>query len=103
MGSRLLPREDADVADIVCAAQKEAGITVLTDHAAVGFDCVDGQRRLIVEHAGVKRTLDYDALIIAVGRKARLTGYGLEELGVKSEEHTSELPSLMRNSYAVFC
>src|SRR3546814_5852869 len=23
--------------------------------------------------------------------------------GVRSEEHTSELPSLMRNSYAVFC
>src|SRR3546814_10707947 len=24
-------------------------------------------------------------------------------LGYRSEEHTSELPSLMRNSYAVFC
>src|SRR3546814_1237041 len=29
-----------------------------------------------------------------VARKAR---------GLRSEEHTSELPSLMRNSYAVFC
>src|SRR3546814_2256980 len=26
-----------------------------------------------------------------------------EEEGVRSEEHTSELQSLMRNSYAVFC
>src|SRR3546814_10708985 len=26
-----------------------------------------------------------------------------EEMGKKSEEHTSELQSLMRNSYAVFC
>src|SRR3546814_8231760 len=25
------------------------------------------------------------------------------EIGVRSEEHTSELQSLMRNSYAVFC
>src|SRR3546814_6982050 len=32
------------------------------------------------------------------GRRAR----GLEE-GGRSEEHTSELQSLMRNSYAVFC
>src|SRR3546814_3669542 len=24
-------------------------------------------------------------------------------LNIRSEEHTSELPSLMRNSYAVFC
>src|SRR3546814_1244927 len=27
----------------------------------------------------------------------------LEEGGLRSEEHTSELQSLMRNSYAVFC
>src|SRR3546814_10674476 len=27
----------------------------------------------------------------------------LARIGVRSEEHTSELPSLMRNSYAVFC
>src|SRR3546814_9563406 len=27
----------------------------------------------------------------------------LEELGLRSEEHTSELQSLMRISYAVFC
>src|SRR3546814_4246231 len=28
---------------------------------------------------------------------------GTFELGFRSEEHTSELQSLMRNSYAVFC
>src|SRR3546814_4355305 len=28
---------------------------------------------------------------------------GLAKHGVRSEEHTSELQSLMRNSYAVFC
>lgn len=84
MGPRLLPREDTDVAEIVRAAQQEAGVTVLTDHTAAGFEQVGTQRRLIVEHAGVKRTLDYDALIIAVGRKARLKGYGLEELGIET-------------------
>src|SRR3546814_4463984 len=29
--------------------------------------------------------------------------YVLTALGLRSEEHTSELQSLMRNSYAVFC
>src|SRR3546814_3442360 len=32
-----------------------------------------------------------------------LLGEGDEVLGARSEEHTSELQSLMRNSYAVFC
>src|SRR3546814_10095145 len=29
--------------------------------------------------------------------------FGLVEEDIRSEEHTSELQSLMRNSYAVFC
>src|SRR3546814_3047144 len=29
--------------------------------------------------------------------------YGLTQIGIRSEEHTSELQSLMRISYAVFC
>src|SRR3546814_6684873 len=30
-------------------------------------------------------------------------GFFAVELGTRSEEHTSELQSLMRNSYAVYC
>src|SRR3546814_10323729 len=37
----------------------------------------------------------------AIGRHG--TGQSLEVAGKRSEEHTSELQSLMRNSYAVFC
>src|SRR3546814_3617665 len=35
--------------------------------------------------------------------KALCEAEGVECCGVRSEEHTSELQSLMRNSYAVFC
>src|SRR3546814_10886721 len=35
-----------------------------------------------------------------IGQKVGLVD---RTLGVRSEEHTSELQSLMRNSYAVFC
>src|SRR3546814_10153962 len=36
-------------------------------------------------------------------RAARPRPWGFEESGGRSEEHTSELQSLMRISYAVFC
>src|SRR3546814_17218654 len=35
--------------------------------------------------------------------KGALRAGDLDHLGIRSEEHTSELQSLMRNSYAVFC
>src|SRR3546814_5682079 len=39
-------------------------------------------------------------LIWLSGNPDRETGLGMD---IRSEEHTSELQSLMRNSYAVFC
>src|SRR3546814_1314366 len=56
-----------------------------------GEEVVILQRRRLVQHlvgvAGDRRALGY------------LRGHGV----VRSEEHTSELQSLMRISYAVFC
>src|SRR3546814_2166102 len=43
-----------------------------------------------------------DAYLESSGRVAKLTD-GLAAAGIRSEEHTSELQSLMRISYAVFC
>src|SRR3546814_8188620 len=36
-------------------------------------------------------------------RRAAIVAFSAEEVYARSEEHTSELQSLMRNSYAVFC
>src|SRR3546814_9637089 len=41
--------------------------------------------------------------VMEIRAKARRLKSQLGDLGLRSEEHTSELQSLMRNSYAVFC
>src|SRR3546814_6891900 len=38
-----------------------------------------------------------------LGKRGRDLGASRGMIGVRSEEHTSELQSLMRSSYAVFC
>src|SRR3546814_2839815 len=40
---------------------------------------------------------------IAAGFSRSYEWLFLSRVGIRSEEHTSELQSLMRNSYAVFC
>jgi pyruvate/2-oxoglutarate dehydrogenase complex dihydrolipoamide dehydrogenase (E3) component/uncharacterized membrane protein YdjX (TVP38/TMEM64 family) len=100
MGPRVLPREDDDVATIAHASLVGSGVEVLTGHAALR---VEGEQTLIVSHAGQERALPYDALIVAVGRKARLTGYGLEELGIETERTVvtdDYLATLYPNIYA---
>src|SRR3546814_10475478 len=49
--------------------------------------------------------LGYDGLSIAMSRQGTMLDVSKEQLflALRSEEHTSELQSLMRISYAVFC
>jgi pyruvate/2-oxoglutarate dehydrogenase complex dihydrolipoamide dehydrogenase (E3) component len=59
---------------------------------------------LVVAHEGVETRIEFDELLCAVGRVARLTGYGLEELGIpvgKTVEINDYLQTLYPNIYAV--
>jgi pyruvate/2-oxoglutarate dehydrogenase complex dihydrolipoamide dehydrogenase (E3) component/uncharacterized membrane protein YdjX (TVP38/TMEM64 family) len=80
MGPRLLPREDEDVSSLVLAAQEASGVTVLTGATARRVE----SGALVVSRGDVEQAIGFDALIVAVGRKARLSGYGLEELGIET-------------------
>jgi pyruvate/2-oxoglutarate dehydrogenase complex dihydrolipoamide dehydrogenase (E3) component/uncharacterized membrane protein YdjX (TVP38/TMEM64 family) len=78
MAETLLGREDADVAALAKAVLEADGVRVLTGHRAVRIE--DGA--VIAEQGGHEVRVPFDALIVAVGRRARLTGFGLEDIGV---------------------
>jgi pyruvate/2-oxoglutarate dehydrogenase complex dihydrolipoamide dehydrogenase (E3) component/uncharacterized membrane protein YdjX (TVP38/TMEM64 family) len=82
MAPRLLIREDADVSRLVAERFRREGIDVRLEHKAVRFENVDGTRRLIAEHDGKPVAIEFDRVLVAVGRVANTTGYGLEELGI---------------------
>ena len=78
MAAALLGREDGDVSALARAVLEEDGVTVLTGHTAERVE----PGVLIAEQGGAEVRLPFDALIVAVGRRARLTGFGLEDIGV---------------------
>ena len=82
MGDRILPNEDEDAASVARQALERSGVSVLTGHKAVR---IDGSDTLVSEAGGLEREIGYDALIVAVGRKARLSGYGLESIGIDTD------------------
>src|SRR3546814_10014527 len=86
------------------------------DAAAIGGEPIPGERRgggarrAIIDHIGPEPRLCGAALAGHEHRHRRVVGVELGGLqsfladaADRSEEHTSELPSLMRISYAVFC
>lgn len=89
MGPRILSREDPEVSELVTASLRADGVEVLTGHQALRVEQRDGQKFLIVKHEAGERDLPFDELLCAVGRAPRVTGYGLETLGVKLTPHNN--------------
>ena len=85
MAPRLLVREDEEVSTMARDALVDDGVQVLTAHKAVRCERVGAEKILVVEHLGIERRIPFDQLICAVGRVARLTGYGLETLGIPAQ------------------
>jgi pyruvate/2-oxoglutarate dehydrogenase complex dihydrolipoamide dehydrogenase (E3) component len=85
MAPRIMIREDEEVSELAKAALERDGIAVLTGHKALRCEREGEQKLLVVEQDGVERRIEFDALVCAVGRVARLTGYGLEDLGIPTE------------------
>ena len=85
MAPRIMVREDAEVSELARQSLLADGVRVLTGHKALRCLHTDGRKTLVVEHEGKERTIEFDALVCAVGRVARLSGYGLEELGIPTE------------------
>lgn len=103
-GSRLLPREDEEVAQLVQASMQADGVQVLTEHAALRTEWREGRKFLICEHQEQETALEFDELLIAVGRQPHLTGYGLETLGIETRRTVvtnDYLETLYPNIYAV--
>ncbi|PRO68878.1 FAD-dependent oxidoreductase [Alteromonas gracilis] len=100
---RLMGREDADVAEYAESVLRENGVNVLTSHDALRFEQQNGEKVLVVAKEGVESTIAYDEVIVAVGRKARLNGFGLEDLGIQFDrtiETDEYLQTLMPNIFA---
>ena len=103
MGARIMVREDAEVSELAKASLQADGVDVLTSHKALRCELVNGEKTLVVEHHGAEKRIVFDQLLCAVGRVARLQGYGLEELGIpthRTVETNEYLQTIYPNIYA---
>lgn len=84
MSERIMIKEDLEVSTFAHEALTESGVNILTSHQALRCETRDGKKYIVVKHNDKEIDIEYDELLCAVGRSARLKGYGLEELGIET-------------------
>ena len=103
MAPRIMVREDEEVSALAQASLQSDGVQVLTGHKALRCELHNEVKSLIIEQEGAEKRIEFDALLCAVGRVARLQGYGLETLGIptqKTVETNEYLQTIYSNIYA---
>ena len=80
---RILLREDPEISEVLKSRFEQEGIEVLVNHRAKQVKQKEGKDYLVVENEGQDIELEFDAIIVAVGRAACSSGFGLEALGVR--------------------
>ena len=80
---RILLREDPEISEMVQKKFVDEGVNLLTGHTAKRFFKRDGKSFLVAEHDGGEVEVEFDTLIVAVGRFPNSAGFGLEEIGVR--------------------
>ena len=98
--NRLLPREDPEISQMVLESFQQDGINVLLEHSPRKFFKREGKNFLECENQGRSVEIQFDKVLIALGRKANTKGFGLEELGVElNAKNTINVDEYMRTNF----
>jgi pyruvate/2-oxoglutarate dehydrogenase complex dihydrolipoamide dehydrogenase (E3) component len=97
---RILSREDPEISKMMMDRLEDEGVNIQTDTMATAVEIEGDNKFLVVTSKGKEGRIPFDHLLVAIGRKANVTGYGLEELGVEiSPRGTVAVDEYLRTNF----
>lgn len=100
MSPRLMGREDPEVSQAVLASFQADGMDVRLSTKAERFEVIDGEKTLVASFEGQEQRIVFDEVLCALGRSARVQGFGLEALKVSlSAGKTVEVNEFLQTNY----
>ncbi|WP_019615330.1 dihydrolipoyl dehydrogenase [Psychromonas ossibalaenae] len=80
---QIMMREDPDAADLLSQQLINDGVELLLNHNVSAFTCTGQQQKVELQHKGELISREFDVVLVAIGRQANVSGFGLEELGIE--------------------
>ncbi len=95
---QVLPREDAEVAQVLVKSLEEQGIAVATGVGVTGVKSKGRKVEVRYEGDGKETVATVDKVLMAVGVRANVEGMGLEALGVRMEKGAIQVNGRLETS-----
>ncbi len=83
MADHILPREDADAAEIIQEQLIKEGIQLVLGARTQNVSAKNGRKLIEYEQNGKNASIEVDEILLAVGRRPNVKGLGLENAGVE--------------------
>lgn len=97
---QIMIREDPEIAAEIAATFAAEGVDLRVGHRAEKVVCEGGKKILRCEHDGKCIEFEFDQILVAVGRAARLQNYGLQQLDIPlSKQRTIEVNAYLQAGY----
>lgn len=100
IGERILSKEDESVSKFIKERFIDEGIEVLTSHQITSFQRNGEKKLAFCLHNNKEKEIEFDEVLICLGRKARTKGFGLEDLNVEiNSDGTIAVDEFMRTTH----
>ncbi len=96
--SRALPKDDPDVAAILLQALARDGIAIREHAHATKIERAGDDIVMTIDEAGESRRVEASHLLVATGRRPRVSGLGLEAAGVVYDDDGIAVDARLRTS-----
>ncbi len=95
----IMSREDDEISQAIRKRFTEEGVDVRTNTNFKEVVVENGRQYALIEKDGTTERIEFDKILIALGRTANSSGFGLEEIGVKlTQRGTIEVDGYLRTT-----
>lgn len=98
MMSQILPAADTETANELMKCLKKAGVAFTLDATVARAEDIKRGKRVYIKSGDKEEAGDYEKVLVAVGRKAAISGIGLDEVGIKHDKRRILVDEHMRTN-----
>ena len=98
MMPQILPAADTETANELMKALKKAGVKFMLESTVARAEDTKDGKRVYIKSGDKEVSQDFEKVLVAVGRKANISGIGLDEVGIKHDKRRILVDEHMRTN-----